>query len=468
MESKGLSKSYLPNDKLQPQAIELEEVVLGALMLEPKSILKIIRYFHHQVFYLKAHQQIYKAIEFLFKNDQPVDLLTVTRKLQEWKILDVCGGAYYLAQLTRRIASASNIDYHARILFQEYLRRISIEQASAIMSAGYDISVDVFDLIGIFESSYLKLSGMIDHPEIESKDLIKDFTDQVSSAKPSSSSLFVKRSVGIPSLDKIIMWAPNKLLLIAGASKAGKSKLASYLVWQLLRSDSQTSVLWVTLEDTAKDILAAFCSSKVLIKPKRIIQRDTSDQEKIAIRKALEEWNSFDVEFIDTSISIKDIQRRASVFSKNRSDRFIVIVIDNLLSLNDRERFSRNMIDFYDYAIGVAADIRRDNNAFVFLLHHLKDDYSNEANLEKGFRPQLTDIKGTEASRRVPTYTLLINNTGSHKLLLNQYSGEKRYILERMMIIDPGAVRDDSNQGDETLIRLYANLDFNLFQDILL
>jgi replicative DNA helicase len=466
MKSKEPRMNYLPNDKLPPQAIELEEVVLGALMIEPKSILKIIRYFHHQVFYLKAHQQIYKAILFLFKKDNPVDLLTVTRQLKEWKVLEECGGAYYIAQLTRRVASASNLDYHARILFQEYLRRISIEQASVIMSAGYDISVDVLDLIGIFESSYLKLSGMIDHSEIETKDLLDDFADQVSSKKPSSSSVFVKRSVGIPSLDRIIMWAPNKLLLIAGASKAGKSKLASYLVWQLLRSDSQTSVLWVTLEDTAKDILAAFCSSKVLIKPKKILQRDTTDQEKMAIKRALEEWKNFDVEFIDTSVSIKDIQRRASVFSKNRSDRFIIIVIDNLLSLNDRERFSRNMIDFYDYAIGVAADIRRDNNAFVFLLHHLKDDYSNEAYLEKGFRPQLTDIKGTEASRRVPTYTLLINNTGSHKVLLNQYSGEKRYILERMMIIDPGAVRDDSNQGDETLIRLYSNLDFNLFRGI--
>lgn len=467
MESRG-SKSYLTNDRLPPQAIELEEVVLGSLLLEPKAILKVIRYFRPEVFYLKAHQGIYEAIAFLFRNDKPIDMLTVTRQLKEWKRLEDCGGAYYIAQLTRRIASTAHLEYHARILFQDYIRRLSIDHASSILSAGYDMAQDPFDLIGQFESSYLKLSSLIDHPEIETRDLITDFSDQVSSAKPSSGSVFIKRSVGIPSLDKIIMWAPNKLLLIAGASKAGKSKLASFLVWQLLRSDSQTSVLWVTLEDTAKDILAAFCSSKVLIKPKKIIQRDTSDLEKIAIRQALEEWNSFDVEFIDTSISIKDIQRRASVFSKSRGDRFIVIVIDNLLSLNDRERFSRNMIDFYDYAIGVAADIRRDNNAFVFLLHHLKDDYSNEANLEKGFRPQLTDIKGTEASRRVPTYTLLINNTGSHKLLLNQYSGEKRYILERMMIIDPGAVRDDSNQGDETLIRLYANLDFNLFQDILL
>lgn len=466
-ESKKLKKDFSAEaSKVPPQSIEIEAVILGSLMIETDSILRLINYYTPDVFYLESHRLIFTAILELFRKNEPIEMITVTRKLKEMGVLEDVGGAYYIAQLSRNIVSTANLEYHARIVFQDYIRRKAIEYSHDIFLKSYDISIDVFDLIKMFEQNHIELTNFIDKPDINPTDMVNQFVDNVASHKPPTSSLFVNRTVGIPSLDKIIRWAPNKLLLLAGAAKSGKSKLVSFLVWQLLENDKQTSVLWVTLEDTANDLLAAYCSMKILVKPKDILQRKTSNEQRMGIIEASEQWKKYDIEFVEESVTIAQIKTKAMIFSKNRPDRFIVIVIDNLLSLGDKYNFSRNMVQFYDYVIGVVADIRRSTNAFIFLLHHMNDEYSDESNLELGFRPSLTHIKGSEATRRVPNYTLMMNTTISNKSLLNQYTGEKRFILERLTILDPGTIRDEANVGDEALIRLYSNLNYNYFEEV--
>ena len=104
--------------KLPPQALDLEESVLGALMLEKDALTDVIDILKPDNFYKDANKEIYNAIIDLFNNSEPVDLLTVTNQLKKNGKLDFVGGAYYVTQLTTRVNSASNIEYHARIILE--------------------------------------------------------------------------------------------------------------------------------------------------------------------------------------------------------------------------------------------------------------------------------------------------------------------------------------------------------------
>src|SRR5690242_19374625 len=116
---KGTKKPFTVNPlpevgKLPPQALDLEEAVLGAMMIEKEAINEAIDILHPDSFYNESHIRIFSAIQELFQDSQPIDILTVTAKLRAKGELDLVGGPYYITQLTNRVASAANIEYHAR------------------------------------------------------------------------------------------------------------------------------------------------------------------------------------------------------------------------------------------------------------------------------------------------------------------------------------------------------------------
>jgi replicative DNA helicase len=102
--------------KLPPQALELEEAVLGALMLEKDALTSVIDILKPKSFYKDAHQRIFSAILALFDKSEPIDILTVTQQLREQGELEMVGGPFYVMNLTTRINSAANIEFHARII----------------------------------------------------------------------------------------------------------------------------------------------------------------------------------------------------------------------------------------------------------------------------------------------------------------------------------------------------------------
>src|ERR1700741_2485686 len=112
---------YSGMGKLPPQAIDLEEAVLGALMLEKDALSSVIDILKPEVFYKDNHQKIFAAIRQLFEKTSPVDILTVTAQLRQQGELEMIGGAYYITELTNRVASAANIEYHSRIIIKKFL-----------------------------------------------------------------------------------------------------------------------------------------------------------------------------------------------------------------------------------------------------------------------------------------------------------------------------------------------------------
>ena len=142
-----------------PQAVELEEAVLGALMLEKDSIIAVQEYVTPDAFYTEEHRTIYKAIEELSMELKPIDLYTVTERLKGKKELKKVGGASYLAQLTQKVGSAANVEFHAKIIAQKYVQRELIRSATEIQKRSYDESTDVTELIGYAEGEIFNVAA---------------------------------------------------------------------------------------------------------------------------------------------------------------------------------------------------------------------------------------------------------------------------------------------------------------------
>jgi len=144
--------------RIPPQAIDLEEVVLGALMLEKNAVNAVIDILTPEVFYKETHQMIYSAIKELFAKSEPIDILTVTNQLKSNGNLDVVGGPYYISLLTNRVVSSANIEYHARIILQKYIQRQLIVISSEIIRDAYEDTTDVFDLLNNAENKIFQIS----------------------------------------------------------------------------------------------------------------------------------------------------------------------------------------------------------------------------------------------------------------------------------------------------------------------
>jgi replicative DNA helicase len=145
--------------KLQPQARDLEEAVLGALMLEKHAPEKVASYLKAEAFYVDAHQLIYGAIISLFTLGHPVDILTVTEQLRKDGTLESAGGAYYITSLTNKISSAANIEYHAHIVIQKSIQRQLITVAGEIGEKAFEETSDAFELLDQSEKQLFEIKN---------------------------------------------------------------------------------------------------------------------------------------------------------------------------------------------------------------------------------------------------------------------------------------------------------------------
>lgn len=144
--------------KIQPQAVDLEEAVLGALMLDKEALTDVIDILKKDSFYKEDHQVIFEAIVDLFQKSEPIDILTVTQELKRRGQLEVVGGPFYIAQLTNRVASSANVEFHARIIAQKHIQRELIKISSDTIKQAYDETIDVFDLLDSAEAKLFEVA----------------------------------------------------------------------------------------------------------------------------------------------------------------------------------------------------------------------------------------------------------------------------------------------------------------------
>ncbi len=208
---------YLEGGKLPPQAVDLEEAVLGALMLEKNPVNDVIDVLKPESFYKESHRKIYNAIYELFGESEPIDVLTVTQKLRQNGDLEFVGGAYYISLLTNRVASAANVETHARIIAQKYILRELIRVSSETIKLAYDDTSDVFDLLDKAESDLFTVAegnirkqydsmSVVIQQAIEEIELAKNQEDGISGI-PTGFTNLDKITAGLQRSDMIVLAA---------------------------------------------------------------------------------------------------------------------------------------------------------------------------------------------------------------------------------------------------------------------
>lgn len=220
----GAGLDFSDHGRVPPQAVDLEEAVLGAMMLEQNALTNVIDILKQEVFYKEAHQKIFAAIHGLFANSQPVDILTVTQELKKRGDLEMVGGAYTISMLTNRVASAANVEFHARIVLQKFLQRELIRISSEIIRDSYEDATDVFDILDKAEKELFAVSETNLRRNYEDMySLVREAVKQIEGAKNQEGHIS-----GIPSgfsdIDRITAgWQKSDLIVLAARPGMGKT-----------------------------------------------------------------------------------------------------------------------------------------------------------------------------------------------------------------------------------------------------
>ncbi|MEG1622599.1 MAG: replicative DNA helicase [Alistipes sp.] len=240
---------------IPPQAVELEEAVLGALMLEKDSIITVQEFISPDAFYKEEHRLIYQAIEALSAELKPIDLYTVTEKLKVAKQLKKVGGAAYLAQLTQKVGSAANVEFHAKIIAQKYVQRELIRSATEIQKRSYDESTDVTELIGFAESEIFKVAeGHVKRSVQSAHDLLARALGQIEEASKNTSSLNGVPS-GFMAIDRVTLgWQLSDLIIIAARPSMGKTALVLSMA-RNMSVDHEQGVAFFSLEMSSVQLM---------------------------------------------------------------------------------------------------------------------------------------------------------------------------------------------------------------------
>ena len=259
----------LEKGKMPPQAIDLEEVVLGALMIDKKGVDEVIDILHPEVFYKPAHQAIFEAIFNLFENSQPVDLLTVSTQLKKEGKLEMAGGEFYLIQLTQKVSSSAHIEFHARIVLQKFIQRSLIKISSEIIEASYDESTDVFDLLDTAESKLYEVTqGNIKRSSETAQSLViqaKKRIEEIANKEGLS---------GVPSgftkLDKLTSgWQPSDLIIIAARPGMGKTALTLSMA-RNMAVEHNIPVAFFSLEMSSVQLITRLISSETHLSSEKL------------------------------------------------------------------------------------------------------------------------------------------------------------------------------------------------------
>lgn len=315
----------LEKGKIPPQALDLEEVVLGAMMIDKKGVDEVIDILSPDAFYKDAHKYIFEAIFKLFENSEPVDLLTVSSQLKKDGKLDLVGGDFYLISLTQRVSSSAHIEFHARIILQKYIQRSLIKISNEIIEDAYDETKDVFDLLDQAEAKLYEVTqGNIKKSTETAQSLViqaKKKIEEISNKEGLS---------GIPSgfdkLDKLTSgWQESDLIIVAARPGMGKTALTLSMARNIAVSQN-IPVAFFSLEMASVQLITRLISSETGLSSEKLrtgkLEKHEWEQLNVKV-KALENAPLF---IDDTpSLSIFDLRAKARRLASQYGIKMIII-----------------------------------------------------------------------------------------------------------------------------------------------
>ena len=312
--------------KIPPQAVELEEAVLGALLLEREALTSVIDLLRPEIFYKESHQKIFKAIFDLFAETEPIDILTVTNKLKALGTLEEVGGPYYITQLTNRVGSPANIEFHTRILAQKYILRELIRVSSVTIKEAFEDSTDVFNLLDRTEQGLFDISeNNFRRESTDMKSLIVEAIKEIESAKNSEGKLRGVPS-GFTELDRLTAgWQKSDLVVIAARPGMGKTAFALTLTRNAAVNGFPVAIF--SLEMSSVQLATRLISSETEIPGEKLKRGDLREDEWKQLNTKVKGLEDAPI-FIDDTPALSIFELRAKCRRLKEQHNIQLIVVD--------------------------------------------------------------------------------------------------------------------------------------------
>ncbi|AER40748.1 MAG: replicative DNA helicase [Flavobacteriales bacterium] len=269
---------FIKNGKIPPQALDLEEAIIGSMMIDKKGLDEIIDILFPEVFYKIEHQEIFRSIQKLYHNSKPVDLYTVSNQLRKDEKLEFIGSELYLIELTQKVISSAHIEYHSRIVQQKFLLRRLISISSEIIENCYDESTDVFELLDKAESKLFEINQKyLKEKKYETtQSLIMKAIDRikkVESNKEGWSGIYS----GFYKMDKITYgWQNSDLIILASRPGMGKTTFMLSMVRNIV-IEQKIPVVIFSLEMSSIQLITRLIASETGISSEKLKKASLSN-----------------------------------------------------------------------------------------------------------------------------------------------------------------------------------------------
>ncbi|HAY70804.1 MAG TPA: replicative DNA helicase [Saprospirales bacterium] len=324
----GYDAGAIQYGRVQPQAIPLEEVVPGAILIDKNALPAVMDILKVETFYKQAHQEIFKVILELFHKSQPIDILTVQEALKKAQLLESIGGITYLAALTNSVSSAANIEYHSRILTQKYIQRELIKVSTEIIKDSYEDTKDIFELLDSAERSLFDITDQNLNTAYERLGALALKTQKEIEAVSRQTGELTGITTGFEELDKITSgWQPSDLIILAARPGMGKTAFALSLGRNAALANKAVAIF--SLEMSKSQLVQRLIAMEAEINSHKIRNGKLDEYEWKKLHEAVERMMNIEI-YIDDTPAINIFELRAKCRRMKQQHNIQLVVIDYL------------------------------------------------------------------------------------------------------------------------------------------
>jgi replicative DNA helicase len=391
----GIKSKSLPHPfdlgKIPPQALDLEEAVLGALLLERDALTSVIDVLRPEIFYKEAHQKIFKAISTLFADTEPIDILTVTNKLKVLGQLEEVGGPYYITQLTNRVGSTANIEYHTKILAEKYILRELIHISSGTIKEAFEDATDVFNLLDRAEQGLFDISeNNFRRESTDMKSLVGEAIREIEIAKNSEGKLRGVPS-GFTELDRLTAgWQKSDLIVVAARPGMGKTAFALSMSRNAAINNYPVAVF--SLEMSAVQLATRLIASETEITGEKLKKGDLREDEWKQLNTKVKSLEDAPI-YIDDTPALSIFELRAKCRRLKEQHQIELIVVDYIQLMRAGDNMGNREQEISTISRSLKA-LAKELNIPVVVLSQLNRSVEIRGGLKK---PQLSDLRESGA-----------------------------------------------------------------------
>ncbi len=444
--------------KLPPQAIDLEESTLGALMLEKDALTKVIDILHPESFYKDSHRIIFTAIRKLFERSEPIDILTVTNELKKSGELDLIGGPYYITQLTNRVASAANIEFHSRIILQKHIQRELIRISSDTIKDAFEDTSDVFQLLDRAEKNLFEITkGNISRNYQDMGTMVSEAYKQIEAARLHGTGITGVQS-GFTELDRITSgWQKSDLIVLAARPGMGKTAF----VLSLARNAAigfNRPVAFFSLEMSSVQLVQRMISSETGI-PSDKLRKGTLDNSEWHKLVSMTGKLSQAPVFIDDTPSLSIFDLRSKCRRLKSMHKIELIVIDYLqLMRSDADSKNGNREQEISNISRSLKAIAKELDVPIIALSQLSRAVETRGGSK---RPQLSDLRESGAIEQDADMVMFIYRPEYYGMEYDEDNNSTKGIAEIIISKHRNGALDSLKLKFINQLAKFVDLDYN-------